>query len=84
MTVFKNRYKEIEKRIERDKDFFIDCCDFEELEEIIKDWDCEIQDIAHSIEKDNFQHEIRKELKIDLRNYARKQIIEIWKQKREV
>jgi hypothetical protein len=75
---FKNRYKEIEKRIINDKVLFSECFNFTELEEQIKDWDTEIQDIAHELEVDNSQHETRKELKIELRRFARKKIIEYW------
>jgi len=79
---FKNRFKEIEKRIKDDKALFIECENFKELEEELKDWDAEIQDIAHQLEKDNSEHETRKELKIELRNFARKKIIELWKKER--
>lgn len=76
---FKNRYNEVAKRIINDKVLFAECSDFEELNEEIKEWDTEIQDISHEIEKDNAKHEIRKELKIELRRFARKEIIKIWK-----
>ena len=57
---FKNRYNEVAKRIINDKVLFAECSDFEELNEEIKEWDTEIQDISHEIEKDNAKHEIKK------------------------
>lgn len=76
---FKNRFVEIDKKIFEDRELFLECCDFEELEENMKEWDAEIQHIAHQLEKDNSEHESRKELKIELRRYARKKIIDLWK-----
>ena len=66
---YRQRFVETEKRA---KDW---CWDEDESnedrEENFKDFDAEIQDIAHQIERENTEHDSRHELKKELRKYAR-------------
>lgn len=78
---FKNRFKEIDKLIRGDYfEIFANCINKEEVEEELKNFDREIQSIAHELDKDagEWGHISRQNLKNELRRYARKKAYEIF------
>lgn len=74
---FNKRFKEVEKRA-NDWNFQEDET-WEDRNESLKEFDAEIQDIAHQLEKDNASHDSRQELKKELRNHTRKYVNNKWK-----
>jgi hypothetical protein len=80
---FKNRFKELEKRIQNDKILFEENDDEKELNEALREWDFNIQDISHELDKPMENHESRKGLKIELRRYLYKRAHEIWNQEQK-